>query len=63
MSKVNKFEALTKAGILGIGVLLVTTGITLIERDDTQIGFILVTIGVLCVLVREVIKPYFEERR
>ena len=63
MSKVNKFEALTKAGLIGIGVLLVTSGVALIEKGDTQIGLILVTIGVLCILTREVLKPYFDERR
>ena len=63
MNELNKWEALTKAGLIGIGVLLVTSGISLIERGDMQIGLILVTIGVLCILTREVLKPYFEERR
>ena len=63
MSEINKVEALTKAGLITTGALLVTVGISRIESGDTQIGLILVTIGVLCILTREVLKPFFEERR
>ena len=63
MSEIDKWEALTKAGLIGIGVLLVTTGLSRIEKGDTQTGLILVAIGVACIFIREVLKPYFNERR
>ena len=63
MSELDKWEMLTKAGLISIGALLVTAGISRIEEGDTQTGLILVAIGVTCIFIREVLKPYFDERR
>ena len=63
MNEINKVEALTKAGLITTGALLVTVGISRIESGDTQTGLILVAIGVTCIFIREILKPYFDERR
>jgi len=63
MSELNKTEALTKAGLIGIGILLVTEGLDTLRKGDAKTGLILIGIGVVCIVIREIIKPFFDRRR
>jgi len=62
MSELDKTEALTKGGLLTVGVILVTTGLDQINRGNATIGFGLVTLGVVCIAIREIVKPIFNKQ-
>lgn len=63
MSELDKTEALTKGGLLAIGALLITEGLDTLRRGDARTGLILIGLGVVCFITREVAKPLFDRRR
>lgn len=58
MSSQDPTEIITKSGLLGIAILLITTGLAQIERGGQMVGLALCGMGIACIVIREIIKPY-----
>ncbi|MCD6138256.1 MAG: hypothetical protein J7J91_06720 [Deltaproteobacteria bacterium] len=55
--KITKKVATVKTGAQGLGIVLITTGITLIQQGDYVTGAFLVILGLCVLYAQQFIRP------
>lgn len=54
--KLGKNQTVEKSALLTVGITIIPVGLALVEKGVTLSGIILVVLGILCIVSRELLK-------